>query len=47
MLFLSHVCLMFYAINRTSNLIGFQIVRSQWGGYSQSEHKIKVRAVCV
>lgn len=28
--------------DRTSSLIGFQTVRNKWGGYSQSERKIKV-----
>lgn len=31
------------SLNRTRNLIGFHTARSQWGGYSQSEHTIKVR----
>lgn len=31
-----------HAVDRTSNLIGFQTARSQWGGYNQSERKIKV-----
>lgn len=28
--------------NRTCNLIGFQTVKNQWGGCSQSDHTIKV-----
>lgn len=30
------------AINRISSLTGFLTARSRWGGYSQSELKIKV-----